>query len=247
MDKGNDMNATAKIGILLAAMLALAACDSEEIIIVECPGPNLGLDGTWFGALEDDGGDLFTLEWRVCGDRITREVVSGFSTGVSGRLWQAGPGTWRGRLSDGTEFHLLTDAGQYHALLVTDHFEFAVLERDALGLPRYFFSDLDGAWSGRHARLGRSSTDLRDAWLLCNAGICDSEDARGLFATHWFDVLDRDFGRYRGEFLDSRGAAGISGALMSPDLLFLGTYTCPDGYRGPAECTFGAFRWVGPD
>lgn len=239
------MPATAKIGILLTALLALAACDSERehVVVVDCPGPNLGLDGTWFGAMEDDGGDLFTLEWRICGDRITREVISGFSSGVSGRLWQTGPGAWRGRLNDGTEFHMLTGPGRRHAMMVNDFFEFAVLEHGAPGLPRYFFSDLDGAWSGRHARLGRNSTELRDAWVLCAAGVCDSEDAGRIFATLWFDELDVDFGRYRGEFVDSRGVVGIAGALMSPDLLFLGTYTCPSGYRGPADCIFGALSF----
>jgi hypothetical protein len=245
MAKGGDMPATAKIGILLTALLALAACggERERVVVVDCPGPDLGLDGTWFGAMEDDGGDLFTLEWRICGDTITREIVSGFSTGISGRLWQTGPGAWRGRLSDGTEFHMLTDPGRRHAMMVNDYFEFAVLEHEALGLPRYFFSDLDGAWSGRHARLGRSSTELRDAWLLCADGVCDSEDAGGTFATLWFDELDRDFGLYFGEFVDSRDTFGFAGALMSSDLLFLGTYTCPSGYRGPADCTFGALNF----
>jgi hypothetical protein len=245
MAKGDDMPATAKIGILLTALLALAACDSERerVVVGDCSGPDLGLDGIWFGAMEDDGGDLFTLEWRICGDRITREFVSGFSTGVSGRLWQTGPGAWRGRLSDGTQFHMLTGPGRYHAMMVNDYFEFAVLEREALGLPGYFLSDLDGSWSGRHARLGWSSTELRDAWLLCAEGVCDSEDAGGTFATLWFDELDRDFGLYRGEFVDSRDAFGIAGALMSSDLLFLGTYTCPSGYRGPADCTFGALSF----
>jgi hypothetical protein len=234
------MPASAKIGILLTALLALTACNDERVVIVDCPGPDLGLDGAWFGAMEDDGGDLFTLEWRICGDRITGEFVNDFSSGVSGRLWQTGPGAWRGRLSDGTEFHMLTDSGRRHAMMVNHHFEFAVLERGAPGLPNYYFSDLDGSWSGRHARFGSSSTQLRDAWMLCAEDICDSEDAGGTFATWWFDELDRDYGRYLGEFLDSQGAAGIAGALMSSDLLFLGTYACPSGYRGPADCTFGA-------
>jgi hypothetical protein len=166
------MPATAKIGILLTALLALAGCGSERehVVIVDCPGPNLGLDGTWFGAMEDDNGDLFTLEWNVCGDRITSEFVSDFNSGVNGQLWQTGPGAWRGQLSDGTEFHLLTDAGRYHAVMVNEYFEFAVLEREALGLPSYFFSDLDGAWSGRHVRLGWNSSELRDAWLLMRRG-----------------------------------------------------------------------------
>ena len=239
------MSATAKIGILLTALLALAACDSERerVVVVDCPGPDLGLDGIWFGAMEDDGGDLFTLEWRICGDSIAREIVSGFSSGVSGRLWQTGPGAWRGLLSDGTEFHMLTDPGRRHAMIVNDHFEFAVLEHGAPGLPGYFFSDLDGAWSGRHARLGWNSTELRAAWRLWADGVCDSEDAGGTFATLWFDELDRDFGLYFGEFVDSRDAFGIAGALMSSDLLFLGTYTCPSGYRGPADCTFGALNF----
>lgn len=238
------MYAPAKIGILLTALLALAACRSEQVVlVVDCGGPDLGLDGTWFGAMEDDGGELFTLEWRICGDLITREVIGGFSSGVSGRLWQTGPGAWRGRLSDGTEFRMLTSPGRRHAMMVNDFFEFAVLERGALGLPRYFFSDLDGTWSGRHARFNWSSMQLRDAWAWCAAGVCDTEDAGGIFATLWFDTLDRDFGLYRGEFVDSRGDEGIAGALMSPDLLFLGTYTCPVDYWGPEDCTFGALRF----
>jgi hypothetical protein len=30
---------------------------------------------------------------------------------------------------------------------------------------------------------------------------------------------------------------------MSSDLLFLGTYSCPSGYGGPADCTFGALSF----
>jgi hypothetical protein len=238
------MPATVKIGLVLTALLALAACGGDErVVVIDCPGPDLGLDGIWFGAMEDDGGDLFTLEWRICGDRITREIVSGFSTGVSGELWQTGPGAWRGRLSDGTDFRMLTGPGRHHAMMVNDVFEFAVLERGALGLPRYFFSDLDGTWSGRHARFGSGSAQIREAWAWCEDGICDTEDAGGIFATLLFDELDRDFGRFSGEFVDSQGAAGIAGALMSSDLLFLGTYTCQFGYRGPADCTFGALSF----
>jgi hypothetical protein len=48
---------------------------------------------------------------------------------------------------------------------------------------------------------------------------------------------------YRGEYLDSLANDGIAGALMSPDLLFLGTYTCPLDYFGPEDCTFGALRF----
>jgi hypothetical protein len=245
MAEGDDMTATAKIGILLTALLALAACndDRERIVIVDCAGPDLGLDGTWFGAMEDDGGDLFTLEWRICGDTITREIVGGFSSGVTGRLWQTGPGAWRGRLSDGTEFHMLTGPGRRHAMMVNDFFEFAVLERGALGLPRYFFSDLDGTWRGRHALFSSGSAQRWDAWAWCDAGVCDTEDSGGVFATMWFDILERDFGLYRGEFVDSLGAEGIAGALMSSDLLFLGTYTCPSGYQGPADCIFGALSF----
>ena len=242
------MPATAKIGLLLTALLALAACDDrhEEVVVIGCAGPDLGLDGTWFGAMEDGGGDLFTLEWRICGDRITGEFISGFGSGLSGRLWPAGPGAWQGRLSDGTEFHLLTDPGRGHAMMVNDYFEFAVLEREALGLPGYFFSDLDGSWSGRHARLGWSSTEptaMWDAWMWCADGVCDREDGSGTFATLWFEELAAGYGLYRGDFVDSRNTDGIAGALMSPDLLFLGTYTCPFGYRGPEDCTFGALNF----
>jgi hypothetical protein len=138
---------------------------------------------------------------------------------------------------------MLTGPGRFHAMMVNDVFEFAVLERGALGLPRYFFSDLDGTWRGRHARFGANSAQLHDAWAWCEDGICDTEDTGGTFATLFFDELDRDFGRYLGEFVDAQDAAGVAGALMSSDLLFLGTYTCPTGYLGPADCTFGALSF----
>jgi hypothetical protein len=232
-----------RIGTLLLALLALAGCDSETEARHYCTGPDLGLDGTWFGAMEDDAGTLFTLEWRVCGDEITREIVGGFSSGVRGQLWQTGPGVWHGALSDGTEFRMLTDPARRHAVMVNDVFEFAVLEREAGGLPGYFFSDLDGHWSGRHARLGWSATHVQDAWALCGAGRCDTTEAGGISTTTWYDVLEEDFGMYRGEAVDSFGDEGIAGALMSPDLLFIGTYTCPLDYRGPEDCTFGALRF----
>ena len=234
-----------RIGTLLLALLALAGCDSEteRDPVASCTGPDLGLDGAWFGAMEDDTGTLFTLEWRVCGDEIAREVVGGFSSGVTGQLWQTGPGVWRGALSDGTELRMLTDPARRHAMMVNDVFEFAVLEREAIGLPGYFFSDLDGHWSGRHAWLGWGANQVQDAWALCGAGRCDTTEAGGVSATLWFDLLEEEFGMYRGEYLDSLGSDGIAGALMSPDLLFLGTYTCPLDYLGPEDCTFGALRF----
>jgi hypothetical protein len=238
------MAAHLKTGALLVALLALAGCNSEtEIVVVDCLGPDLGLDGAWYGAMEDDTGTLFTLEWEICGDRIVRESVGGFTSGVTGRLWQAGAGAWRGTLSDGTDFRVLTDAARRHLVMVNDVFEFSVLERGAIGLPGYLFSDLDGHWSGRNAWLDWAPDVVDAAWMLCGAGRCDVAEAGGVSATLWFDVLDGDFGMYRGEFADSLGQAGIAGALMSPDLLFLGTYACPADFRGPDDCTFGALRF----
>lgn len=238
------MPAHLKIGTLLLALLALAGCDSEtKVVEYRCTGPDLGLDGRWFGAMEDETGALFTLEWEVCGDRIVRETIGGFSSSVTGRLWQTGPGAWRGTLSDGTELRMLGDSARHHLMMVNDFFEFAVLERGARDLPGWYLSDLDGHWSGRHARLSWSSTYVQSAWALCGAGRCDTTEASGVSATLWFDVLDTDFGMYRGEYVDSWGDEGIAGALMSPDLLFLGTYTCPFDYVGPEDCTFGALRF----
>jgi hypothetical protein len=240
------MPAKLKIGTVLLALLALAGCGSETTTVVvepRCAGPDLGLDGLWFGAMEDDSGTLFTLEWEVCGDRIAREVISGLGSSVTGRLWQTGPGAWRGVLSDGTELWMLTSRSRRHLMMVNDFFEFAVLEREALDLPGWLFSDLDGHWSGRHARTGWSAFAVQPAWALCGARRCDTTEAGGISATLWFDVLNGGFGMYRGEYADSWGDEGIAGALMSPDLLFLGTYTCPFDYLGPEDCTFGALNF----
>jgi hypothetical protein len=240
------MAAHLKTGALLVALLALAGCNSGTatgVVVVECTGPDLGLDGHWYGAMEDDTGALFTLEWQVCGDRITGEFVNGFASSVSGRLWPTGAGTWEGRLSDGTMLRLLADPARRHLVMVNEVFEFAVLERGANGLPGWFFSDLDGHWSGRHAWLDWAPDAVDSAWMVCGAGRCDVTEAGGVSATLWFDVLEEDFGMYRGEFADSLGNEGLAGALMSPDLQFLGTYACPLGFIGPEDCTFGALRF----
>jgi hypothetical protein len=227
--------------LLLCALPLLAACDTESRSA--CEGPNLGLDGAWFGAMEDDDGTLFTMEWRICRATITREIISGFASGVTGTLRNDGGGQWSGTLSDGTEFRMLTDPARSHATVITDWFEFAVLERHAAALPRYFFDDLDGNWVGRHARLAWPAMWVQEAWMACGAGLCTSNEAGGISASLDFEALDRDFGAYRGHFHDSLGEQGIAGALMSPDLMFLGTYTCPYDYRGPEDCTFGALRF----
>jgi hypothetical protein len=237
------MTAPLRIAALLLAALALAGCSEEtEVIIVDC-GPDLGFDGRWYGAMEDDTGALFTLEWQVCGDTITREYVNGFASSVSGQLWQTGADTFEGRLSDGTWFRLLADPARRHLVMVNDFFEFAVLERGAVGLPGWFFTDLDGEWSGREAYADWRPDVVQASWAVCSDGICDTVAADGYAATLYFDVLEADFGMYRGDFVDSLGQAGIAGALMSPDLLFLGTYTCPDGFAGPEDCTFGGLRY----
>lgn len=234
------MRGTLRIGLALVAITALAACDESE---PRCSGPDLGLDGTWFGAMEDEGGVLYTLEWRICGDTIAREAIGGISVGATGSLRPAGTGVWRGALSDGTQFRMLTDPTRLHAMVVNDYFEFAVLERDSLGLPEFYFSDLDGHWRGRHARISWAATDVQQAWALCGAGSCTTTEAGGTSATLSFSELDPDFGMYRGSFVDSWGDEGIAGALMSGDLLFMGTYTCPYDYLGPEDCTFGALRF----
>ena len=238
------MTAPLRIGALLLAALALAGCQDEtEVVVIECTTPDIGFDGRWFGAMEDDTGALFTLEWQVCGDRITREYVNGFASSVSGRLWQTGAGTFEGRLSDGTWFRLLADPARRHLVMVNDFFEFAVLERGAQDLPGWYFSDLDGQWSGREAYGDWRPAWVQDSWAVCGEGRCDTVAADGFAATLYFDVLEDAYGMYRGDFVDSLGQEGLAGALMSPDLLFLGTYTCPFGFAGPDDCTFSGLRF----
>jgi hypothetical protein len=238
------MTARLKLAALLLAALALAGCDDDpEIVVIDCGGPDLGFDGRWLGAMEDDTGALFTLEWHVCGDRITREYVNGFASGVSGQLWQTGAGAWEGRLSDGTWFRLLADPARRHFVLVNDVFEFAVLERGAEGLPGWFFTDLDGQWSGREAYGDWRPSNVQQSWAVCGEGRCDTVAADGYAATLYFDGLDEAYGMYRGDFVDSLGREGIAGALMSPDLLFLGTYACPFGFEAPDDCTFSGLRF----
>ncbi len=207
------------------------------------PPPTLGLDGTWFGAMEDADGTLFTLEWRIQGERLTREVIAGQSTGVRGDLWRVAPGQLEGRLSDGTWVRLLLSDTRDHALLVTEVFEFAVLTREARALPRFLFADLDGRWQGRQAWEAWFDGERARATAFCAAGDCEIVADDDVVTDLVFTRLDPDYGLFRGRFADSLGDSGIAGALISADLLFLGTYSCAIDDLFPEDCTFGAFSF----
>ena len=225
--------------LLLLILPLLSACGSDEADT--CGGVALGLDGTWFGALEDDQGSLFTLEWQVCGDRITRKRLSGPDYGLTGRLVREGGGVYVAYLSDGSTSRLLTAPGLNHGLMVNDFFDFALIQRGAQILPQYRFSDLDGSWSGRHARLLPSATRLQSTLAWCGSGFCSLERADGEIAQAEFLDFNRDFGLYLGDYTDGWSNQGIAGALMSPDRQVLGTYTCTAGYQSPADCGFGIY------
>jgi len=225
--------------LLLLIVPLLSACGPDDA--EGCGAIPLGLDGTWFGALEDDQGSLFTLEWQVCGDRITRQRLSGQDFGVTGRLVHDGAGVYVVYLSDGSRSRLLTAPGLNHGLMVNDFFDFALIQRGAPIRPRYRFSDLDGSWTGRQARLLPASTQLQSAWAWCGSGFCSLSQADGGMAQVEFLEFNRDFGLYLGDYTDSWSNQGIAGALLSPDRQVLGTYTCAAGYQSPADCGFGLY------
>jgi hypothetical protein len=238
------MHPIARIAPLALLLVLLSACRVEgELAAPACPGPSLGLDGDWFGTMEDEDGTLFTLEWRICGERISRELLSGINGGMTGWLNGDGLATFSGQLADGTELRIVASTDRRHMVVVTDYFEFAVLQRSALRLPVFAFADLDGRWRGRHARVDWNTTWLYDATAECRDGICDSRESGGVTARASFSRLDTVYGAFRGSYTDSFGERGPAGALMSADTLFVGTWTCPFDYRGPEDCTFGALSW----
>lgn len=228
---------------LIIACVALSGCRIEAGTGSTVPPPTLGLDGTWFGAMEDPDGTLFTLEWRIQGEHLIREVLAGQPSGARGELWRVAPGQLEGVLSDGTWVRLLVSGDRRHALLVTDLFEFAVLTRDALTLPRFQFADLDGRWRGRQAWADWFDGEVVRASAFCGAGTCEILAEDGVITDLVLTQLDRTYGLYRGGYADSLGDSGIAGALVSADLLFMGTYSCPIDYLFPEDCTFGAFSF----
>lgn len=224
---------------LLLLVPLLSAC-VEDDRTYPCSGPDLGLDGTWFGAMEDDLGTLFTMEWRICGSGIVGHRLSGTDFGLTGHLASEAPGVYRAYLSDGSDARLLTDPGRRYGVMVSDFFDFAVLQRGAQGLPHFHFTDLDGVWFGRQARQSGSNLVLIQSSLYCGSGLCSTQEADGFNASVDFAELDRDFGLFRGSYTASSGSRGIAGALMSADGEFLGSYFCPYGYNDPWQCRFGS-------
>jgi hypothetical protein len=222
--------------VLLAPLLS--ACVAEDRPR-GCHG-KLGLDGVWFGAMEDDQGSLFTLEWRVCGDRIVRYRLSGVDFDAGGRLVREAPGVHRARLGDGTRVRLFTAPGRRHGVMVSEFFDFAVLERGAVALPRYRFSDLDGGWTGRQVDLSGGLPVQAGSRSDCGSGYCSTLDADGFGTLLDLPWLERDFGHWWGTHTGPAGG-GIAGAMLSPDREFMGTYSCPAGYTHAGQCRFGVY------
>ncbi|WP_018231151.1 hypothetical protein [Thioalkalivibrio thiocyanodenitrificans] len=229
-----------KIVLACVLLLPLLSACVEDTKVRGCHGV-LGLDGTWFGAMEDDAGSLFTLEWRICDDHIVRHRLSGSDFGITGYLLKEAHGVYRARFSDGSRARLFTDPGRRHGIMVSEFFDFAVLERHAPGLPRYRFRDIDGSWFGRQMRRHGGRLALTASEATCGSGLCSTLNADGFGMLMDLPLLERDFGLWWGDYTASSGS-GIAGAMLSPDREFMGTYSCPAGYSDPWQCRFGVYR-----
>ena len=226
-----------KIPVIAVGAVLLAGCGGSSPDD-ECDGPALGLDGRWFGSVENASGLLDSLEWQICGSQIIDERLSGIDFGITGSLVAEGAGVYSLRFSDGVRGWLIADDRERYGLVITQAGEFALLQRGAIALPLYFYEDLDGVWSGWEAQTsGQAITLAAAASLACSFGFCSASAADGWNATLDFPFFDSAFGLWQGDYADVFDS-GIAAALLSPDRRQVATYACPEGFSWPRDCRF---------
>jgi hypothetical protein len=207
--------------------------------------PSGSLAGTWFGSLEDDVGDLHTLQVTVnANNTVTGELVDGSATGVTHTVAAvSGQAQIFGLTgSDGTSGGFYVDGSFTHAVFADDAWNFAVLQKGATSLPTYVTSDAVGTWSGFEVILN-TNFDLVETFnsnviVAQNNSFSGSNKYNTISGT--FSQWDLPYGGFFGNLTSPPNWFTV--VYLSPDKHFAGGYSCDYSGFYPEDCTFQAWN-----
>jgi len=219
-------------------------------------GAPAGLSGAWFGAAEDETGQLHAVRMTVAGSKVTSFAVDGDELGGSGPISQDDAQVFSAVLSfpqGQLQMILFADPAGAHVVYLDNFFRFGVLQKNATTLPGYSSIDINGKWRGISTFTDFNEFQSDPSSAICIVGTCsvtEVDDRMTEAFTHGFDSV---FGRWLGTTTINLNTgpqvSKISRAFVSPDKTFAGVWRCLVGVDGtvlfPGKCTYSA--WVKHD
>lgn len=232
---------------VLVVILFLSACGggSGGGSGLSVGGSPQQINGTWFGSLQDTVGDLHTYSVTIAGGAITQILIDGVDQMLTGTVTKDSDVLYSLTLSDGTEAAFIVDVTISYAVFVDDVFNFGVVEKNAVGLPGYVDTDINGDWSGVTVEtdftISTEVTSIASCVALptCNA---TSGGVDSVITVAFFPDLVINSAQWVGTFVENPGDTGDVRMMLSPDKQFAASYACVDVNLFPAGCGFSA--WV---
>jgi len=216
-------------------------------------GPRGALAGTWFGAAEDETGQLHSVKLTMDETRVTSFAVDGADIGGSGPLSQDEPQVYSAVLTFGNgqlQVVLFSDPAAAHLVYLDNFFRFGVLQRNATTLPQYSTIDVNGIWKGISIFTDFHEYQGDPSSAICIVGTCSVTEVDDRMTEAFTQGFDSVFGRWLGNtVIKLPGVPDInkvSRMFVSPDKKFAGVWRCLVGANGeflfPGKCTYSV--WV---
>ena len=219
-------------------------------------GPRGALAGTWFGAAEDETGQLHSVKLTMDETRVTSFAVDGADIGGSGPLSQDEPQVHSAVLTFGNgqlQVVFFSDPAAAHVVYLDNFFRFGVLQKNATTLPAYANIDINGKWRGISVFTDFKEYQSAPSSSICIVGTCSATEVDDRMTEAFTQGFDSVFGRWLGTTTINLNTGPevtkISRVFVSPDKTFAGVWRCLVGATGdvlfPGKCTYSA--WVKHD
>ena len=211
------------------------------------------LAGAWFGAAEDETGQLHSVRLTIAGSRVTSFEVDGADIGGSGPLSQDDAQVYSASLTfpqGQLQVILFADPAGAHFVYLDNFFRFGVLQKNATTLPAYASIDVNGTWSGISAFTDFARYEWDTSSAICIVGTCSVTEKDDRLTESFTQGFDSVFGRWLGTTVvklpTGQDVNKVSRAFVSPDKTFAGVWRCLVGADGnllfPGKCTYSAWR-----
>jgi hypothetical protein len=221
--------------------------------VVGAQGQAGPLAGTWFGAAEDETGQLHSVRMTIADSRVTAFAVDGADIGGSGPLSQDDAQVYSASLTfpqGQLQVVLFADPAAGHFVYLDNFFRFGVLQKNATTLPAYASIDINGTWKGISVFTDFVQYQGDASSAICIVGTCSVTEKDDRVTDSFTQGFDSVFGRWLGSSViklpTGPDVNKASRAFVSPDKKFAGVWRCLVGADGsnlfPGKCTYSA--WV---
>jgi hypothetical protein len=211
------------------------------------------LAGAWFGAAEDETGQLHAVRMTIADSRVTAFEVDGADIGGSGPLSQDDAQVYSASLNfpqGQLQVILFSDPAGAHLVYLDNFFRFGVLQKSATTLPAYASIDINSTWRGISVFTDFARFDWDSSSAICIVGVCSVTEVDDRMTESFTGGFDSVFGRWLGTSViklpTGPDVNKVSRAFVSPDKKFAGVWRCLVGVDGtvlfPGKCTYSA--WV---